>query len=184
MGWHWGILAGSGGTATASAFDLLSTTLLTANAASVTFNSIDSYTDYKHLQLRITSKSSGTGDDFLITMNGSTASLYNAHYLAGNGSTVASVFQGANASNIQISNALSQASTASAFSGNIIDFLDFQSNNKHKTIRLFGGRGESPYWVQLASGTFRNLGTVTSLTISTGADFVSGSRFSLYGIRG
>ena len=75
---------------------------------------------------------------------------------------------------------------ANAFGAGVYDILDPYSTTKNKTTRLFGGRGfvTGDHKIVLASGLWRNTASVTSIDLVANDNFVTGSRFSLYGIKG
>lgn len=185
MGWHWGILASSGGAA--GAFDLLETTVLSSTASSITFSSLGSYSAYKHLQIRATVRADGTTlTGMRLRFNGDSGNNYAHHRLQGDGSSVSSNSSGANADNIFLGFRLPGNSTANSFSALLVDILDFGSTNKNTTARIFAGYrdGVNGQNIYLNSGMWNNTAAVTSITITQGVDnFVSGSRFSLYGVK-
>lgn len=179
--------AGAGGGAAAGAYELISSTILTGSQASITFSNAG-WTTYKHLQLRIISRSdrgSGTGDGIALRLNSDTATNYSWHYLEGNGSAAGS---GASTSStsIQIGSMPVASDTAGIFQANIVDILDFTSTTKNKTTRNLQGAVGANKQIWLSSGAWRSTSAVTSLNIfsTTSSNFVSGSRFSLYGIKG
>jgi len=183
-----GILAVAGaGAGGGGAYDLLETTLISTNTANVTFSSLGSYSDYKHLQIRITSRTSqNSGTDAVaLQLNSDTGSNYAWHRLNGNGSSVAS---GAVTSQARIhaSSTTGNLATANIFGAAVIDILDFSSSNKNTTVRTLNGVSmpDTPD-VRLGSGVWINTAAVTSVTLFSlnGANFVSGSRLSLYGIK-
>jgi hypothetical protein len=74
--------------------------------------------------------------------------------------------------------------TANAFAMGVIDLLDYASTVKNTTTRTALGRLETSR-VQFSSGLFNNTNAITSLTLQPSSlNFVTGSRFSLYGIKG
>lgn len=182
MGWHWGVLASSGGGA-AGAYELISTTVLSTATASVTFNSIPANT-YKHLQLRVVgSLSTATNNQMLIRFNGDSGTNYAWHSLTGDGAAVAST-AGATQSAIQAGIVGYNANT---FSGSIIDILDYSSTAKNTTVRSLHGVYVSGGLIRagIHSGVWLNTAAVSSIVVSdNNASFASGSRFSLYGIKG
>lgn len=181
MGWHWGILASSGGKA--GAYDLLQTTVLSSSASSVTFSSLGSYSDYKHLQIRMTARSTGNGNPE-IQLNGVTTTTYKDHRLFGNGSSVISDVPGTGTAISVFAAATRSSSTANAFGAAIIDILDFSNSSKNTTIRALSGNYGALTLVELASGVFLSTAAVTSITMKLNTDtYASGSRFSLYGIK-
>jgi hypothetical protein len=187
MGWHWGILAASGAGA-AGAYDLLTNTVLGSNASSVTFSSLNTYSDYKHLQLRLVGRQSSTGTgtgSLLVNFNGVTTSSYARHYLRGNGSVTASSAS-TSQTRIELNNSFpANGNTANIFGAVVIDILDFSSTAKNKTIRALNGSTATSNFIYLQSGLFNSTNAITSIELtpeSTG--FLAGSRFSLYGIKG
>jgi hypothetical protein len=78
-------------------------------------------------------------------------------------------------------------STASSFGAGVIDILDPFSTTKNKTLRGLGGITSSEATnIALRSGSWASTSAVTSITcLPFSADnWVAGSRFSLYGIKG
>ena len=181
--------AGAGGAVVPSDYELISTTVLGSDAASVTFSSLGDYSStYKHLQIRGVQKTSQPnvwGGSFL-RINGDTGSSYRSHNLFGNGSTVSSNDGGAGTF---ITNPFVAGSTnSSVFSPVIYDILDAYSSTKNTTVRFFGGRlvGSGEDRVSLSSGLYNNTASVTSLSITgeSSTNLLAGCRFSLYGSRG
>lgn len=169
-------------------FELISTTILGSSTASVTFDVTGLGSTYKHLQIRTTVKSDGGGDTNGVAVNArfnsDTASNYSWHGLDTNqaegvrnpSETTSSsmrVFIGDNAT----------------YGAGVLDILDAFATSKYKTTRGFGGNASSNAsykYLGLYSGSWRNTSAVTSINFisSSGSNFVSGSRFSLYGIKG
>jgi len=167
-------------------FELIDSVFLGANAANVTFNNLQNYaTEYKHLQIRYTARSSRAtdGDNLGVRFNGVTTSSYSHHRLFGNVGTLSS-FAGSNA-NTMLGDAVPSAnSVANCFSGGIIDILDPYSTTKNKTMRILCGYAQSTGVMELVSGAFYSLNALSSIEIvALSGSLVSGSRFSLYGIR-
>ena len=183
-----GILQSQAAGGAAAAYDLLETQALTSSASSVTFTGLGSYSDYKHLQIRYTIQyiNGTTGTTAMnLQFNNDTGSNYAKHQLTGNGSTVTS---GAttSSSNIQLSDAGTRPSETS-FGAGVIDILDFSSSAKNTTIKaLYGAITPSEDYVYLTSGLWNSTSAVTSIKhfSVSGFSFATGSRFSLYGIKG
>ena len=177
------------GAGAAGSFDLLETQVLGTSAASVTFSSLGTYSNYKHLQVRFTARStnSGTASDGLwMQFNGDTGSNYAWHRLEGNGSTVVSG-AGTSATWILIGVAPRDGNTANIFSAGVCDVLDAFESTKNKTIRSLNGvTGTGNPGVFLNSGFRNNTAALTSMTLlpDAGQSFTANSRFSLYGIKG
>lgn len=182
----WAVAAAGGG---AAAYELISTTVLGSNSASVTFSGSSAWTPYKHLQVRWTARSdraSNVGDGLLMRFN-DLATNTNGHALFGNGSTVTS----SSGENNLVGRMAASTAPTSAFGAGVIDILDWQSSTNNKTVRGLSGGG-----VGLTAGSdvgiyFTSFGwyvttAITSLVFDQGAgtNFVTGSRFSLYGVRG
>lgn len=179
-----GFWAASGGGAAAGSFDLLETQVLTSSAASVTFSSLSTYAaDYQHLQIRMLTRSSqsvAASGSTGIRFNSVGSGQYSSHILKGTGSSVLSE---AFTSQDYMFSYLTYGSsaTANAFGPWVIDILDPFETSKNTTIRSIGGLPE----IRLMSGAWINTSAVTSIEIDMrdGHSFVTGSRFSLYGLR-
>jgi hypothetical protein len=165
---------------------LISSTLITENTPSVTFDVSSFAGVYKHLQIVWVGRWSGTAfnrDDLCYRFNGDSGNNYSEHGLSGNGSTVAS---GATSSfNRGFCGSLSSNLESSGiFGSGVIDILDAYGT-KNKVLRTFWGRtGTSPIGVTLQSSMWMNTTSISSLQLfpSSGGNFVAGSRFSLYGV--
>jgi hypothetical protein len=181
-----GILGQGGAAGGGAAFELISTTIATGSSTSVTFSSIPA--TYTHLQLRVTNRGDyATTNDLLnlLTFNGDTAANYSWHHLYGDG-TSAGGMNTASASAIRAGVFPGGSSTATVWSGGVLDILDYANANKYKTARmLVGSHTTTGKNIKFVSGNWRNTAAITSLTLTTEiGNFTSGSRFSLYGIKG
>jgi hypothetical protein len=168
-------------------YELIETQILGSNTASITFSGLAAYADtYKHLQVRVAGRTTraATGANIVFRLNGDTGSNYNWHLLVGTGSSVLSLASAS--TNLMLGAWVAGASTtASAFGAGVIDILDAYSATKNKTIRSLNGLAGGETNIRLSSGLWRNTNAVTSVTIFDGdsANLVTGSRFSIYGIR-
>jgi hypothetical protein len=180
-------LLSQGGVAAPSSYELISTTTLGANATSVVFSSIVS--TYSHLQIRVTSRSDRAfGVDTLgLRFNADSTSNYNAHFLYNNGSTITSTDLGINTW-IYSAYIPDSSVTASVFGSAVIDVLDYKATTKNKTIRSIYGSSTGGTYPRngMHSGVWLSTNAITSITLLpvAGTNLVSGSRFSLYGIKG
>ena len=180
-----GILnAQAAGAGAAGNFDLLETTTLGTATASVTFDNLDSYSAYKHLQIRAVSRTNrggATGDYLKINFNSNTNSAdYNGHFIQGTGSAV----QSSNFDNsfILVNRATGSTAATDAFGATVLDVLDFSSTSKNTTIRALGGTDDN---ITLASGVFLVTDAIPSVTVTAGnGSLQANSRFSIYGIKG
>jgi hypothetical protein len=175
-----GILSAAG---IGSDYELIESQILGSTASSITFSGLATYASvYKHLQIRALARTNFASNELWskISINGSEANRY--HRLGGNGSTVAStefavgyvaLFPAANG-------------TTNSFGGAVIDILDPYSTTKNKTIRSIHGFTGVTNWVFLSSALRIDTASTTSITLSADStgSFISGSRFSLYGIKG
>jgi len=178
---------GAGGAA--GSYELISSTILGSNTDNITFSSIPQ--TYKHLQIRATPRlatSAGTGAFSLdIRLNGNTSSVYSYHDLTGNASSVVS--GGASSQNQIRFEASIPANSQSTgiFGAAIIDILDYASTSKYKTLRGLTGYAGSSARVGIKSGSYQATTAVTSIVLfdyDYGGGYLTGSRFSLYGIKG
>lgn len=169
--------AGGGGS-----FESIATATPTSGTT-VTFSSIPS--TYQHLQIRyLQITASPNGAQMRIQMNGDTGTNYSRHKLQGNGTTATAT---GNASQNYIfcgSDGVGSDSTNAVVG--IIDLHDYASTSKNKTVRVFTGIDKNGTGdVALYSGCWLSTTAINSLTItSDGANFASGSRVALYGIKG
>jgi hypothetical protein len=178
-----GFFATAGVSAAAGSFDLLETQVLGTAVGSVTFSSLGTYAStYQHLQVRLVAKDNrgAASSRIYVRLNGSTTN-YIFHTLGANGSSAYSVtgFTG--------DRWVFDYATGSSgnFGAGVIDLLDAFETTKNKTVRGLGGQLTAPYSVvSLDSGAWFDTAATSSITI--GGDFgdlLSGSRFSLYGIK-
>jgi hypothetical protein len=172
-------------------YDLLSTTILTTNTASVTFASLGTYAaDYQHLQLRMTQRSSdsNTATQSVLELNGDTnVNNYAMHLLLGNGSSVISdaTVSGSLGGFAPMGRHPAANATANTFGAIVVDILDAFSTVKNTTVRALDGQASSENRIELVSGVYLSLSEVSSLRlrVQPGSNYVTGSRFSLYGLR-
>jgi len=171
--------AGAGG-GFSSDYELITTSLISSSTSSVTFSSLGTYSStYKHLQIRYAVFNS-TAYWFALRLNGDTTNAnYRTHRLFANGSTVTSGSEAGDADGMPIF-AVYGSSTLPG--SGVIDILDAYSTTKNKTLRAFSRNNTD---VVLSSGLYVNTAALTSIELRTqGYELQSGSRISLYGIKG
>jgi hypothetical protein len=186
-----GILAGAGGGPPGD-YELIQTQILGSAQSSVVFDNLATYAStYKHLQVRAAARFSFAEIErgMYLRINGDTGSNYAFHHLFGVGSGSASSAAGANQTSIAVGSTPSASATANVYGAMVLDLLDPYSTTKNKTVRVLSGSAGSGVqnWIALMSGVRLNTASITSLTFlepNSGSNFVAGSRFSLYGIRG
>ena len=179
------------GAAAAPAFESIASAV-GSGQTSVTFSSIPS--TYKHLQIRIiardTSGNGGGSGALRMRFNGDTSSVYDRHVLSGNGSSP-SAGRDINSTDFSLESLMMGGGTAANVYGvGILDFIDYASTTKNKTFRLFNGNNTNGAWgnevIRMQSGCWRNTSAITSieLYITNGSGYETGTRISLYGIKG
>ena len=165
-------------------------TVGSGGSSSITFGSGGTIPQtYKHLQLRILSRSdlagSGNNVGMYARFNTDTGSNYNWHELYANGSSAYAYGQGDTgmAINPHIPRA---GDTANSFAGTILDILDYTDTNKNTTTRALAGNDTNGGgWIHLTSGLWRNTAAVTSITLFLeSSNFAQYSSLALYGING
>ncbi len=191
-----GWLASSGAGANPS-MELITSTFLAQDTATVTFSSIPQI--YQHLQIRWTGRNTqswgatGAANMHWYQMNGVVTASYSAHGLRGNGSS-ASAISYTSIDSIRSTTSLANAfGTSGSYSAGVTEILDYTSTSKNKTLRALTGYTSNTTeigGVDLTSGALYRLDAITSITMGAGNGpgaggvFASGSRFSLYGIKG
>jgi hypothetical protein len=166
-------------------YTLISSNILSANAASITFSAIPStYTD---LVLRISAKTDTAGvSDNLNIQYGGITSGYSYSTLRSDGSTATSS-RGSSSTFSYIPNSMTGAgSTANAFGYTQI-YIPSYTVAQYKPISSDGAAETNAATVQFNSVTanlMSNNATVSSIymIMSGGSNFVTGSSFYLYGI--
>jgi hypothetical protein len=192
--------AAGGGVAAATDYELIQTiNITTTGITTIDLSSIPA--TYKHLQLRLlwqsnTNSSGEYGLAVLPNSDGSTTD--NAfHWLCGNGGSVASTAR----TNTTPGNyglipypqpqstgqSINPSSYQSQFVAAIVDFVDYASTSKNKTIKTLSGfamgGGQN---ITVGSMLWTDTSAINRLFMycSNAPQFTVGSRFSLYGIKG
>lgn len=181
-----GIVAASG--VSAGALELINTTVL-ANSSSVSFTFDNIPQTYRHLQIRYTVKSTG-GSTMMLRINGSTgATAYSWSMLQGNGSVAQSNLTNSTNS-ILMQYAIGSGTVTDLYTPGIIEILDYTNTSKRPVTRIFYGYPETNdnnvalLTGMLLSNTATGSVTIQMVTNNPQRQLASGSRFSLYGIKG
>ena len=184
-----GIYASANQLQYSTAFDSIASVTVGAGGVNTyTFSSIPQ--TYKHLQIRWTSRSVGSGQ-----ANGDTFVMYctphanNAYYhnLIGNGSSASASDSGGVSFSTLIGWCTKSTNTSGNFAVGVTDILDYTNTNKNKTIRSLAGWDDNGSGVVgLYSGMNNDTSAITSLTflMNSGQNIAQGSVISLYGIKG
>lgn len=188
----------SSGAGASADYELISTTVLGSTTASVTFSSLNTVAaSYKHLQIRAVTRNAWSapgsttnyGANGEIRFNGDSGTNYRTHYLDGNGSSVTSgdYSSGNTSAYVPDLGGVWDSHTANSYGGFVVDILDFSQTTKNKTIRALGGFSDGGKRVALSSAAWFSNAAITSIVDSedgSGGGYKSGSRFSLYGLKG
>lgn len=160
------------------AYDALSTVTVGATAvSSITFAGIPN--TYKHLQIRGVVLTSGATNPTWQINGDTTSGNYKGHHLWGTGTTAAANDQ----SGTVYWNYNPSASFPSAF---VMDWLDYSSTTKNKTMRTLAGSDTNGGTAEIAlwSGLYMSLNPITSIALNgNGVNFTQNSQFTLYGVR-
>jgi hypothetical protein len=170
----------SGVTVAPSSYESIATvTVGSGGSSSISFTSIPS--TYTHLQIRTSSRISGQNYG-LLRFNSDSSSVYNTHFLFGDGSN-AQAAENRPATNIF---AIYVGSATDNYGPGIVDILDYTNTNKFTTTRSLTGKDENGSGViLLISGLWRNTAAITNIEILAQAStFAQYSSFALYGIKG
>jgi len=187
-----GIFSAAGAGGVQGDYELISTTILGSDQDSVTFDVSSLASTYKHLQVRLVARATTATQSriMFLRFNGDSATNYSWHNLIGFSDGSFRVISEAVA-NTTIAAALSipAASIGSnVFGSGVIDILDPFSTTKNKTTRtlggFMGGTGGFEQSVGLFSSAWRNTAAITSIEVNSDNNFLTGSRFSIYGIKG
>ena len=162
----------------ASTYDIIATNTLSTSAASITFGSISgTYTDL----LIVTNVKSTTTGNMTIRFNADSSSLYSYTRLTGDGSSAAS-------SRITGFNQLFTDSQGYFDGDNFnqvktINIMNYSNTTTFKTCLIRSNRVQTG--IDAIAGLYRSTSAITSILLSgNGNNFVAGSTFNLYGIKG
>ena len=176
-------------------YELIQTTTLASDTNSVTFDNLNTYSStYKHLQVRFVGRSTASVATTRLGMRiNSASSGYSHHGLFTRGSGTPISYAAPNFDSLRVCQDLIGASElANASTAMILDILDPFSTTKNKTTRsLYGHTSTSNNLIGMSSGLLISTNAITSLSFAStnsayndGGNFLAGSRFSLYGIKG
>lgn len=165
-----------------SSFESIATASL-SGVNTATFSSIPA--TYKHLQIRYHGLSTN-GETPNLELNGDTGSNYRYHGLYGSASAVATGGSLNTYYNIDLGNYGGNSTYPEAI---IIDFIDYASSTKNKTLRSFFGtdrNSASLNDVGLSSCLWLDTTAVNAIRIYTSGatNWSAGATVALYGIKG
>lgn len=166
-----------------TSFDLLETRILESDTASITFSSLEAYAaDYKHLQIRTSTRgtTAATSVSVDLVINNDIDSNYSFSLIEGVAPSGSPYRE--SGSTLFLAPTAAASATSNIFGSTITDILDAFSTSKNKTIKTLGGWSGA---VQMITGNRRSLESISSIQIKTRTgNFVAGSRFSIYGVKG
>lgn len=167
-----------------STYTLISSNVLTGSAASVTFSAIPStYTDLI-LKWSARDVSGSANYDIQCEFNSSGGTSYSTTQVYGNGSgTFSNVYS--NAAYGRTGYSESSDSVANTFSNDEI-YIPSYTASQNKPFSSFGATennsATSRVLVSAMASLWRNTSAITSIKLSSGGTFATGSSFFLYGI--
>lgn len=178
-----GLVASSGAS---DAMQLISSTTLTTTSSTIDFSSIPS--TFKHLQIRISSRSTDTNSPFYLTLNGDTGITYSRQIMDSTGSTtIAHTSASGNQTSFYAGFQAPSSAPANAFSSAVITLTDYKNTNTLTTMRSTYGLATSggQYKIGMSGGVWNSLSAVNRVTFSGQVGgFAIGTTISLYGILG
>jgi hypothetical protein len=160
----------------AKTYEPIATTTLSSAAADITFSSISgAYTDL----ILVATPLCSTASNFTFQFNGDTGTNYSATGVAGNGSTTASWRQ----TSSTVPYLGYYASTDTTSSSNIISIMNYSNSTTYKSFLCRASNANTG--VEGIVGLWRSTAAITSIVVkfTGGANFNTGSTFTLYGIK-
>ena len=159
-----------------STYTPIATTTLSSSATSYTFSSIaGTYTD---LYLVAFVKTDDSSKAFTFQVNGDTGSNYSWTNLIGNGSA-ASSGRGSTTTNINLS-----AGAQTGYDSNgglyLMNFQNYSNTTTYKTMLVRNAYAAG--FTSATVGLWRSTSAITSITLNSSANMLSGCTFTLYGI--
>jgi hypothetical protein len=156
----------------ASTYSTIANTTLGSAQSSVTFSSLGSYTDLKIVYSTV---SSADANNYIRFNSDSNPNYSNTNFF-GNGSSAGSNRNGS------VSEMYGPFTIASNQTTNVIEVMNYSNTTTFKTAIIRSGAANNST-VQ-GIGMWRSTDAITSITIyCSGANFASGSIFSVYGIQ-
>lgn len=161
----------------ATTYTPIATQILASATASIIFSNIPStYTDL----IVVFNGGETVSNGISIKINSDTGTNYSQIRLVGNGST-ATAFRRVTTSTVYIDDGIT-FDTNSGTNNAIINFMNYSSTSIYKT--WLQRSNSSPSGTMQGCGLWRNTSAITTLEFSiSGSTMVTGSSFSLYGIK-
>lgn len=169
----------------ANTYTLIASNTLGSSAASVTFSSIPStYTDLV-LKFSVRSNQANVARNYFLQLNGSSSNVYSSTILQGDGSSAISIRYSDETAGIRGTNGMPGTSATSDTFSNSEIYIPNYTSTTNKPISLFGvtENNATESYIDPTAGLVRITSAITSITLTTSDNFVSGSSFFLYGIK-
>lgn len=162
-----------------STYEPIATSTVAVATPSITFSSIPStYTD---LRLSFICTGLAAGNDIALQYNGDTGTNYSFTHLSGSGSA-ASSGRAANFGNWRISH-IGVYTDPSIPINMLVDIFSYAGSTNKTGLSAASGDKNGSGYVARNVGLWRNTAAITSLTISSGTNFLVGTTATLYGIK-
>lgn len=164
--------------------ELIETQILSSNTATVSFNVSSYASTYKHLQVRLSARSTYNAavDNMTIWFNSDTTANKSTHSLYTNGTSVSANNYSSQSYMFYPSQLAGSTVTTGFFTAGVIDIYDAYSSVKNKTLRSFHGHAQAI--CSISSGNAQLAAPIGTISFGSSANFLAGSRFSVYGIKG
>lgn len=164
---------------------IATSTLTNSTTSTVTFSSIPAtYTDLVLVSVVRVTRSGFTNDDVLVVLNNITSgNLYSNVYLYGTGSASGSGRTAASNNGFWLYSPAANA-TAGIFEINYLNLMNYSNTTTNKSI--LSNSGSMSDATALRAGLWASTAAINTVTINTTSGsvyFVSGTTFTLYGIK-
>ena len=177
--------------AAGGAYESIASATGTGSSGTITFSSIPQ--TYTSLQIRFIVRSGGavtstTGMSIYPNTETGSSTTFDRHYFYGDGTAV-TASNSINQGEFFLYNAAPRdLMLSNTFGVGVIDFHDYASTTRNKTVRMFFGfddnSGTTQSKLHLESGLWRSTNAITDLRFTVNTSFTSGSVIALYGIKG
>lgn len=167
-----------------STYELVKNTTLDSDAANVEFTSISGiYTDLI-IVCSTRTTATGTQNGFNVQFNSDTGSNYGLVDLYGNANGTAASEKYSNTSSGDGGRVENSSSSNTNFGLNILQILNYSNTTTYKTLLSRSTCDAETYKIYYGVSTWRNTDAITAIKLSSSSgNFVSGSNFTIYGIK-
>ena len=166
-------------------YEPIASQTLGSDAASVTFSDIpQTYTDLVLVSIGRTSRTASADEALNFRFNSDSGSNYSLTNLIANGSSVISQ-RASNLTSAEWGRMNTSSSSNTTFSYATLNIFSYSNTSIYKTTLGETSANQESYGIARYVSLWRSTSAVTSFTIfpALGPNFVTGSTFSLYGIK-